>query len=182
VFASLLCLLLTASLLAEGQTSFFAPDGYRIDAFRTPVPKTVPGARTIHTKEVRRLVESACNPPVLIDVLPSAPRPEGLSPTTLWLPPTRYNIPDSVWLPNVGYGRLSDDLDSYFRSNLRRMTGGDLAHPVVIYCLADCWMSWNAARRAADYGYSQVFWYPEGTDGWAAAQLPLTISTPVPMQ
>ena len=37
---------------------------------------------------------------------------------------------------------------------------------VVIYCLADCWMSWNAAKRILAYGYSNVAWYPEGTDGW----------------
>ena len=30
-------------------------------------------------------------------------------------------------------------------------------------------MSWNAAKRAIGYGYTDVTWFPGGTDGWAAA-------------
>jgi rhodanese-related sulfurtransferase len=40
-------------------------------------------------------------------------------------------------------------------------------------------MSWNAARRAAEWGYSRVHWYPEGTTGWVAAGLELTRSRPL---
>ena len=43
---------------------------------------------------------------------------------------------------------------------------------LVIYCQANCWMSWNAAKRALSYGYPNVAWYPEGTDGWQRADLP----------
>ena len=42
-------------------------------------------------------------------------------------------------------------------------------------------MSWNAAKRAISYGYSNVHWYPEGTDGWAEAGLPLAGAEPVPV-
>ena len=176
-------LLLTTGSTVEGQSPLFDGRGYRIDGFRSPVPDCVPGARTVHTTDVIRLVRTGigAGTPILIDVLPSPPRPKGLNPAALWLPPVRQNIPNSVWLPNVGYGRLSDELESYFRDNLRRLTDGDPTRPLIIYCLADCWMSWNAARRAAEYGYSQVLWYPEGSDGWTAAQLPLTTSVPVPM-
>ena len=48
------------------------------------------------------------------------------------------------------------------------------------YCLADCWMSWNAAKRALKIGYSNVAWYRDGTDGWLAAGLPLQEATPEP--
>jgi PQQ-dependent catabolism-associated CXXCW motif protein len=51
---------------------------------------------------------------------------------------------------------------------------------VVLYCLADCWMSWNAAKRAQEIGYSNVAWYREGTDGWFAAGLPLEETAPEP--
>jgi PQQ-dependent catabolism-associated CXXCW motif protein len=175
-------LLSSAAPLAGGQTLFFSSDGYRIDRFRDQVPDGVPGARTIHTAELRQLTESAATRPLLIDVLPSPPRPANLAPNALWLPPVRRNIPGSVWLPNVGYGRLSDDLEGYFRGNLGRLTGKDPARILVIYCLADCWMSWNAARRAAEYGYRRVYWYPEGTDGWERAGLPLVAATPIPMR
>ena len=42
-------------------------------------------------------------------------------------------------------------------------------------------MSWNAAKRALENGYRNVVWYPEGTDGWQAAGLPLAVAEPVPM-
>jgi len=49
----------------------------------------------------------------------------------------------------------------------------------VIYCLRDCWMSWNGAKRILAMGY-RVAWYPDGTDGWDDALLPLEESRPVP--
>ena len=41
-------------------------------------------------------------------------------------------------------------------------------------------MSWNAAKRILAMGYTNVAWYPDGTDGWAEANLPLQESTPEP--
>jgi rhodanese-related sulfurtransferase len=41
-------------------------------------------------------------------------------------------------------------------------------------------MSWNAARRAIELGYAQIYGYPEGTDGWAAAGHPLEAARPEP--
>lgn len=179
---SVLCILLSNSSRAGEQTPLFDSEGYRIDQFRGPVPETVPGARTVGTAEVKRLTESAGASPVLIDVMPAPQKPRGLAETALWFPPTRSHIPSSAWLPNVGYGRLSDGLDRYFRANLERLTAAEQARPIVIYCLAECWMSWNAARRAAEYGYTQVMWYPDGTTGWEGAGLPLAEGTPVPME
>jgi len=40
-------------------------------------------------------------------------------------------------------------------------------------------MSWNAAKRAIALGYT-VAWYPDGTDGWQDAGLPLSVAVPVP--
>ena len=179
---ALACLIApTPSPSTEKKAPLFSDDGYRIDAFRAAVPAAVPGAKTIDTEQVRQLLEHARDKPLLIDVLLAPGRPEKLPETSLWLPPGRKNIPGSVWLPNVGFARLSDALDAYYRNNLERITKGRRDYPLVIYCLADCWLSWNAARRAADYGYSRVYWYPEGTDGWTAAKLPLADSEPVPM-
>jgi rhodanese-related sulfurtransferase len=41
-------------------------------------------------------------------------------------------------------------------------------------------MSWNAAKRALSIGYNNVAWYPDGTDGWQAAKLPLREAKPAP--
>jgi PQQ-dependent catabolism-associated CXXCW motif protein len=178
----LFCLVQSAPALSADDQAFFSPEGYRVSEFRSPVPASVPGAEVVSTDAVRRLLSEPDTSPTLIDVLPAPLRPEGLPATSLWLPPDHNNIPGSVWLPNVGFGRLSDALDAYFRDNLVRLTGGNRDRPILIYCLADCWMSWNAAKRAAqEYGYTRIYWYPEGTTGWEAAGLPLEKCRPVPM-
>ena len=123
----------------------------------------------------------AAEAPVLIDVLP-APRPPGdRAGARIWRDKAHANIPGSIWLPNVGYGELSPEFETYFSDQLARLTGGDPERRLVFYCEADCWMSWNAAKRALANGYRNVVWYPEGTDGWQAAGLPLEEAEPVPM-
>ena len=154
------------------------PSDYRRSEFRAPVPCTLAGASVVSTEALRRLVEQES--PVLVDVLPSPRRPEGLAEDAIWLPPARRNIPGSVWLPNIGFGDLPVEEEAYLRANLERLTGGERSRRVVIYCLADCWMSWNAARRLVGWGYTSIIWYPLGSDGWEAAGLPLVEALPVP--
>ena len=154
------------------------PSGYRMSDFRAPVPCTLAGATVVSTEALRRLIER--EPPLLIDVLPSPRRPAGLSEHDLWLPPERHSIPGAVWLPNTGFGVLPVEEDRYLRANLERLTGGDRSYPVAVFCLTDCWMSWNAARRVVAWGYTSVIWYPQGTDGWEEAGLPLAEASPVP--
>jgi PQQ-dependent catabolism-associated CXXCW motif protein len=184
--AYLLCISLLTYLLTQtaaskdNQSELFSADGYRIAEFRAPVPQSTPSASTLTTKQLQRLMQE--KPLLLIDVLPTPVKPKDRPNTLLWLPPARHNIPGSHWLPNVGFGGLSDDLDRYFRESLQRLSRGDKATGLVIYCLADCWMSWNAAKRAAEeYGYTNVYWYPDGTTGWEAAGLPLEPSAPRPI-
>jgi PQQ-dependent catabolism-associated CXXCW motif protein len=117
---------------------------------------------------------------VFLDVLPHAPRPANLPPGTIWRDMPRRNIPGSCWLPDTGYGALAPVTENYLQTNLARVTGGDRTKALVVYCLRDCWMSWNAAKRILAMGYSNVIWYPEGTDGWAEADLPLQESMPEP--
>ncbi|MGF1553421.1 MAG: PQQ-dependent catabolism-associated CXXCW motif protein [Paracoccaceae bacterium] len=143
------------------------PDGYRMEAFLAPVPETVAGARVIDATEAARL--HAAGVP-FVDVMPRPERPANLPADTLWLDRERRSIPGALYAPNVGYGRLPAGKDAYFRAVLERATGGGRDTPVVIFCRADCWMSWNAAKRAAtEYGYTAVAWFPGGTDAWTAA-------------
>jgi PQQ-dependent catabolism-associated CXXCW motif protein len=99
---------------------------------------------------------------------------------TLWRDKPRANIPGSIWLPDTGYGELAPSMADYFSKGLDKATNGDRGRMLVLYCLADCWMSWNAAKRALALGYTNVVWYPDGTDGWFNALLPLQDSTPEP--
>jgi quinoprotein dehydrogenase-associated probable ABC transporter substrate-binding protein/PQQ-dependent catabolism-associated CXXCW motif protein len=156
------------------------PAGYRMADYRAPVPATLAGARVVSTAELQALLAGE-RAPVLIDVLPQPREPQGRPAGSVWRLPPRDNLPGSVWLPNVGFGELSAEFEGYFRDNLARLTAQHPARPLAFYCQADCWMSWNAARRALAYGYDDVIWYPEGTDGWRAAGLPLQPAAPVPM-
>lgn len=152
--------------------------GYRMGDYRAPTPLTVPGGRMIDTREAKALLDRGGA--VWVDMLPAARRPEGLAPGSLWRPSPRLGIPGSIWLPEAGRGAIPPETEAWFRDSLARATGGDLGRPVVFYCLADCWMSWNAAKRAAAMGYREVLWYRDGTDGWEAAGLPTETLQPAP--
>jgi PQQ-dependent catabolism-associated CXXCW motif protein len=179
-FALLAAALLSSGALAgEGDEPVPEPAGYRMDDYRAPTPATVAGGTTLTTEELRRLLERAHV--IVIDVLPLQQRPEGLPEDTLWMPQVRRNIPGSIWLPEVGRGALNPAVEGYFRRHLERLTEGDRGRGLVFYCLADCWMSWNAAKRAISFGYTRVYWYPDGTDGWTAAGLPTEVSEPMPL-
>ncbi len=185
--ASLVPSLLSAALLALGGSSLSGaakaqavaePEGYRMQAFRAPVPETLKGAEVVATEQVMDL--QAAGKVIFIDVLPRPPKPAKLADDVVWRPRQRNNIPGSVWLPNVGFGALNPETERYFQENLTRLTKGDKSAAILIYCLADCWMSWNAAKRALTYGYSKVYWYPEGTDGWTGFGGKVENSEPAP--
>jgi PQQ-dependent catabolism-associated CXXCW motif protein len=161
---------------AYGQSSVPEPDGYRTENYRAPVPATLAGARVLSTEEAETVWRAGTG--VFIDVLPRAPKPPNLPAGTVWRDKPRHNIPGSIWLPDTGYGKLAEATEDYLRRGLARASGGNNAALLVIYCQADCWMSWNAAKRALAYGYTQVSWYPEGTDGWEFAGLPMAESQP----
>ena len=176
-----LSLLSISSYSSDSSSDLFSTEGYRIAQFRAPVPDSMTSATTITTEQLQTLINE--NSILLIDVLPTPIKPKDRPDNLLWLPPARHNITGSHWLPNVGFGTLSDELDQYFKGNLERLTNGDKSSYIVIYCLADCWMSWNAAKRAAtEYGYGNVYWYPDGTTGWESMSLPLEQSTPIPIE
>jgi PQQ-dependent catabolism-associated CXXCW motif protein len=154
------------------------PDGYRMDNYRAPVPATLSGARVLSTDEAKAIWQDGAA--VFIDVLPHVPKPKGLPAGTVWRETPRHNIPRSIWLPDTGYGAIAGITEDYLRRGLQRATGGDNTKLLVFYCQAACWMSWNAAKRALSFGYANVAWYPEGTDGWARADLPLVDAQPEP--
>lgn len=156
------------------------PDGYRMDKYRAPVPATLQGATVLGTADLAALI--AERKPVLIDVLPKQRKPKDRDQAQLWIEPKREHIPGSVWLPNVGFGELAPDFAKWFADELSSLTAGDKSRPLVFYCDANCWMSWNAAKRAlTELGYTQVYWYPEGAQGWKQAGKALETAQAAPM-
>lgn len=154
------------------------PTDYRMDSYRAPVPQTLAGARVIDTPAAEALWKKGGV--AFVDVLPRPPRPANLPAGTVWRDPPHASVPGAVWLANTGFGALNPDAEAYFRAGLAEASRGDVNAPLVIFCQRDCWMSWNAARRALSYGYRNVSWFPEGVDGWADAGLPLAPLEPRP--
>ena len=173
VFA--VCALATA---ARAQEVVLEPEGYRTDEYRAPVPETLTGGRVITTAEAETIWRAKNG--AFIDVLPRPPKPSNLPAGTIWRDRPRYDIPGSIWLPDTGYGKLAQVTEDYLRRGVDRVALGNHSMLLVVYCQANCWMSWNAAKRILSYGYSNVAWYPDGTDGWERANLPMVEAQPEP--
>ncbi|WP_415888274.1 rhodanese-like domain-containing protein [Neptuniibacter sp. SY11_33] len=177
----LYALLLINTGFAENQSDYadttdfelFSAEGYRLFHYRSPTPLKSLHGKTLSTEDVIRLLETG-NKPIFVDV-----QPIPWNRVFIQKEP-RLHIPGSLWLPNVGFGELDDDWSEYFQSNLERLTNGDKSLPVIIYCTADCWMSWNALKRASEWGYTNLLWYRNGSDGWIEHDLETSIATPEP--
>lgn len=154
------------------------PDGYRMDDYRKPVPATLKGAVVLSPEKASELWTGKAA--IFVDVYPKAPKPDNLPAGTFWREPTHQSIENALWLPNVGYGVLAPATEDYFRRHLEALSGGDKAKPIVFFCLRNCWMSWNAAKRALSYGYGGVMWYPDGTDAWQEIGQPVVEVKPEP--
>ena len=156
------------------------PDGYRMGEYRSPVPATLRGATVVDAESLRALMDGG-TALALIDVLPRDRKPDDFPADRLWRPPARHHLPGSVWLPNVGHGRLSAAYERYFMDNLEKLTTHRGGKILVFYCDADCWMSWNAAKRAVEYGFRRVHWFPGGVDEWGRMGYELVIGAAVEM-
>ncbi len=138
--------------------------GYRTERYQAAVPQTPPVGARVWIADIDRLV--AEEKAVLIDVSPITGA--GYDPATArWrIAKPHASLPGAVWLPEVGRGVIDANVERFFRQELARLSGGNKAHPLILFCHADCWMSWNAMKRAGRLGYTRLYWFPEGTDGW----------------
>ncbi|GLS46441.1 rhodanese-like domain-containing protein [Methylobacterium brachythecii] len=151
--------------------------GYRMQNYRSPVNLPVQGGKRVETPEVDALTKKGA---ILVDVMPQR---GGYDPATGgWRMVDKHEtLPGATWLPNTGTGQVEPRLAAYFSDALSRLTKGNKAQPLIIFCKADCWMSWNAVKRASELGYSRVYWYADGSDGWNDADRALIEATPTPV-
>jgi PQQ-dependent catabolism-associated CXXCW motif protein len=170
---ALFAALIAAPLLAAAGVP--EPDGYRMDNYNAPVPDTLAGVEVV---DVKALSAAIANGAIVIDVFPLPRRPPTLAADRPWLPAPRMDIPGSVWWPEVGRGAITPAQEAWFWARLAEATGGETSKPIAFYCKAECWMSWNAAKRAKGFGYKKVLWFPGGAEAWEAAGLPLHAGTP----
>jgi PQQ-dependent catabolism-associated CXXCW motif protein len=127
----------------------------RLEEHAAPTPLEIPGARIIATAELRQLVQAPLEKrPLLFDVIGDG----------------HLSLPGAIWLPGAGRGTSFDDeIQARLAKTLEQATRGDRSRMLVFFCAGPrCWLSYNAALRAARLGYSGVRWYRGGIEAWGA--------------
>ncbi|MDD9911331.1 MAG: PQQ-dependent catabolism-associated CXXCW motif protein [Ahrensia sp.] len=169
-----------AAILREKRPDLFHPEtGLRIAKQRAPIPDDIPApARRVGVEQAKALLLSGA---IAIDVFGALQsRFDELDGT--WLIGKEHKtIPGAVWLPETGRGVLQPQIKAYLKSNLQTLTNGQRTTPLIVFCVSDCWMSWNASQHIARLGYSNVNWFALGTDGWEEAGGTLVPVTPIPV-
>lgn len=128
--------------------------------FHGPTPTALPGGRLITTAELSGAMQAG-QQMLIVDVLGGA-----------------YTIPsaNSASLMAAG-GTFQDRIQQQTAQWLGQMTGNNPTVPIVVLCSGpQCWLSYNAALRAINAGYQQVFWYRGGLRAWQMAGFPLVPS------
>ncbi len=122
-----------------------------------PTPASIPGGQLVTTKGLAALVQGNQAPYFLFDVLGG--------------PETLPNAMAAAWVAQPG--SFNDQTQQQFSQMLQQGTQGRKDVALVFYCLStQCWMSYNAALRAINAGYTNVLWYRGGIEAWKSAGLP----------
>ena len=148
------------------------PGGFWTGPVNDPVPASIEGGKVIHTRELAALLKHEGSNAVVVDVSNAPRKPDNLPPTTTWLP-----VPHPA-IPGAGLGAPPPPIEQIFRQRLAAATGNDMKRPLILYCHEKCWLSWNGAKRAIQYGYRNVYWFTDGIEGWRKARLPTAVVQP----
>jgi PQQ-dependent catabolism-associated CXXCW motif protein len=149
---------LDALLQLERQDYGIAPtQQLHAGEFHGPTPASIPGGQVITTKGLVELMRGGQARVLVLDVLGGAEQIQG----------AQYAVPASQ------PGAFNDQTQQQFAGYLQQATSGNKQHPIVTYCLStQCWMSYNAALRAINAGYTNVLWYRGGIEAWKQAGMP----------
>ncbi|MBW8368652.1 MAG: rhodanese-like domain-containing protein [Arenimonas sp.] len=129
-----------------------------VGAMHGPTPNAIPGGRLVTTPELAQLLRDANAQALVFDVL-GGPK----------------QLPNAIAaVPASQPGNFQDQTQQQFGQFLQQATQGRKDRPMVFYCQStQCWMSYNAALRAINLGYTRVLWYRGGIEAWEQAGLPL---------
>lgn len=145
-----------AGLQTETQDFGVAPQSQLRTELHGPTPTSIPGGQTITTDRLMMLYQQGQQNGLLVfDVLGS----------DFHLPMAQNAIKASE------PGSFNDGVQREFGQYLQQVSQGNKARPMVFYCQGtSCWMSYNAALRAIQLGYNQVYWYRGGVEAWQRMQ------------
>jgi adenylate cyclase len=132
-------------------------DGGLHTDYIAPTPSTAPGARTIRTTDLAKLIEQ--RKPLLLD-------------TVYW----GQSLPGAIGLWGAGIGgSTSDQFQERLARKVRQLTNGDSTVPIVAVGFnAERYQGRNLALRLVALGYTEVYWYRGGREAWELASLPET--------
>jgi TolB-like protein/Flp pilus assembly protein TadD len=145
---------------AEEDADFGVPaDSNLRNGIRGLTPITVPGATTIRTPDLRRLLDD--EKPIVID--------------TQWHQ-RGQSIPGAYAIRDAGLGdRMSDAVQDHLQRNMFELTKGDPAVPIVaVGWNSESFDGYNLTLRLVTLGYTNVYWYRGGCEAWEVAGLPET--------
>lgn len=170
---AVLLFMAAASAPAQDGPLFDPVTGYRLTAYRGVVDTVPEGVVRIDVAQAAALRDKA----VFVDVTPAEGAVRDADGTWRLAQP-HATIPGAHWFPEAGRGVPPPGIDAWFAAGVKRLTHGRHDARVVVFCLADCWMSWNAARRLHRTGYTRIYWFAEGLDGWKESGRPLVNAEP----
>jgi len=158
----------------DWEAEFFTIDGFRIAHYRFPTPEQAEGGVTLNVAQLRDLLAEE-DKILLVDVQPVLFRHGRFI-----LSEAHHAIPGSRWLPNVGHGDLLPEWQNYLSAFLAEHTRDHPDRPMVFYCTANCWMSWNTVKRVAEMGFRRLYWFRDGIEAWQEAGEPTEVILPEP--
>lgn len=154
--------------------ALFDPQGYRIARYRSPITADPAPAAQIALADALALEPG--RDALFLDVMPAEGGMRDAATGAWRLGQPHSTIAGAAWHPEAGRMPADPALWQALESAARSAAPD---RPVILFCRADCWMSWNAARRLAAGGLTNVFWLAEGTDGWHGAGRALVTAVPV---
>lgn len=149
--------------------------GYRLAHYRGVIHAPPEGVVRIDAGAARALWRKRA---LFLDVNP-APGAVHDAQSGRWLLAEPHDsIPGAYWFAESGRGDMAQAMTASFLRGVRRLAKTAPRRPIVVFCQADCWMSWNAALRLHRAGFRDVRWFADGLDGWKEAGLPTARAMP----
>lgn len=170
-------LAVSAQAITAGDAASFDPvQGYRVAHYRGVVPAPPEGVLRISKEQAARSWRSGGA--ILIDVNPAEGGVRDPATGRWALAEPHGSIPGAHWFPEAGRGVLAQGIGDWFLKGVARLHRARPKAPILVFCQADCWMSWNAALRLHRAGYRDVRWFADGMDGWRELGLPTIHARP----
>jgi len=166
--------------VADHNGDFDSVTGYRVAHYRGVVAAPPEGIRRIDSAETAMLHRRGA---VMIDVSPAPGGVGNPAKGELRLSEPHVTMRRAHWFPEAGRGDAGADVDQWLIEGVGRLAHNDRHRTIVVFCLADCWMSWNASLKLHRAGFTDVRWFADGLDGWRdrdGPTQPATVAPPLP--